>query len=91
MNLGKPDSRKNVGKMKVDNNPPEFLDSISSSLSGNPFLSGMMMNKGTGINSSGGPKSDPVALTSLFKSVKKGVQTSVTAAVKAGSFKSSSS
>jgi len=51
------------------------------------YLSGMMMNKGSGNNSSGGfhPKPpDPVALTSLFKSVKKGVQTGVTAAVKAG-------
>ncbi len=88
MKSGKPDPKKNVaGKMKVDNNPPEFFDSISSSLSGTPFLSGMMMNKGSGNNSSGGfhPKPpDPVALTSLFKSVKKGVQTGVTAAVKAG-------
>jgi hypothetical protein len=87
MNVGKPDMRKNGAKMKLDNSSPEFFDSISSSLSGNPFLSGMMMNKGTGSNSSGGfnPKPDPAAFTSIFKSVKKGVQTGVTAAVKAGS------
>ena len=97
MNLGKFDPKKIGGKIKVvtsSDNGPEFFDSLSSSISGNTFLSGIVNHpKGTGCSSSsltsGLSKSDavdlkPVALTSIFHSVKKGVQTGVTAAVKAG-------
>jgi hypothetical protein len=91
MNLGNLDKIGGKVKSSVEH-PPEFLDSLSSSISGNPLISGMM-NMGTGGAGlsfpSGLPKGDPldlkpVALTSIFKSVKKGVQTGVTAAVKAG-------
>ena len=98
MNFGKFEAKKIGGKIKSrSENGPEFFDSFSSSISGNTFLSGMVHHpthpKGTGntgVNlTSGLPKSDlvdlkPVALTSIFHSVKKGVQTGVTAAVKAG-------
>jgi hypothetical protein len=92
MNLGNFDPKKIGGKVTSDNGP-EFLDSISSSISANNFLPGMVHPKGIGstglILTSGQPKSDlvdlkPVALASIFHSVKKGVQTGVTAAVKAG-------
>ena len=93
MNLGKFEPKKIGGKLKSENGP-EFFDSLSSSISGNTFLSGMVHHQkgtgNTGVNlTSGLPKSDlvdlkPVALTSIFHSVKKGVQTGVTAAVKAG-------
>jgi hypothetical protein len=87
MNLGKLD--KIGGKTKNVEKTPEFFDSLSSSISGSPFISGMI-HKGSG-NAGHGFTSglvkvvdQPVAMTSLFKSVKKGVQTGVTAAVKAG-------
>jgi hypothetical protein len=87
MNLGKLD--KIGGKTKNVEKTPEFFDSLSSSISGSPFISGMI-HKGPG-NAGHGFTSglvkvvdQPVAMTSLFKSVKKGVQTGVTAAVKAG-------
>ena len=72
------------GKMKSGvEHPPEIFESLSSSISGNPLISGMR-NIGSG-NAAAGLKADPpVAFSSLFKSVKKGVQTGVTAAVKAG-------
>ena len=68
--------------------PPEIFESLSSSISGNPLISGMR-NMGSGNAAAAAVmKGDPpVAFSSLFKSVKtfkKGVQTGVTAAVKAG-------
>ena len=89
MNLGKFDKIGGKKKGGVENSP-EFFDSLSSSLSGSPFISGMIHKTGTGNPSHGftsglAKGSDqPVALTSIFKSVKKGVKTGVTAAVKAG-------
>lgn len=92
MNFGKFDKIGEKIKIGVEPPAPEFFDSLSSSISGNPLISGMM-NIGTGnagINLSSGVLSKdqldlkPVDLTSIFKSVKKGVQTGVDAAVKAG-------
>ena len=74
------------GKMNSGvEHPPDIFESLSSSISGNPLISGMR-NMGSGNAAAAAVmKGDPpVAFSSLFKSVKKGVQTGVTAAVKAG-------
>lgn len=88
MNFNKIDA-KLTSKMKFESNSGDIFDSLSSSISTPPFFSGIL--KGSSPSPSDGTskvdleqlvKSD--AISSIFSSVKKGVQTGVSAAVKVG-------